>query len=188
MRRNRWLRRLKERRAIISVAAVVVLLAALVALFINQYNGTGDPGKDVAVGGPSGSVVSPSASGSSSASSSAPGVFKGISGLPTGRPSTRDKFGNLIQPRAVTMTVTSNTTLFRVGYLVPTSLDSPYGSVSRGVRSWTLTVHATGKSPVAAVFIQAGASGTVSCTISIDGQLADSKSTTKAYERNLCVA
>jgi hypothetical protein len=181
-----------KKRQWLMVAAVVVFVACI-GFFVKQYNDSGNPGSDNVGGVNPGSGASPSPGSSDSASSTAnanaPGPFKGASLLPTGRPSTRDKFGNLIQPRAVTMTVTSSAKLFRVGYLVPTSLDSPYGNVNTSAHSWSLTVRATGKSPVAAVFIQAGGSGaSVSCTISIDGQLGDSKTTTKAYERQLCLA
>jgi hypothetical protein len=168
------------------------VFVACIAFFLKQYNDTGNPGKDPVAAGSAtpGATDSPSDSPSASASTSdAPGPFKGLKGLPTGYPSTRDKFGRLLVPRIVTMTVTSSEPIFQLGYLVPTSLDSPYGRAGQGARSWSLTVRATGRTPLAAIFIQAGRSGApVTCTITIDGQAGDTETTTQPWQRQLCVA
>lgn len=188
MSRFRRLRQWNKRRA--ALVATVVVFVACIAFFLKQYNDTGNPGKDPVAAGSAAPAPSDSASNSASPSASdAPGPFKGLKGLPTGYPSTRDKFGRLLVPRIVTMTVTSSEPIFQLGYLVPTSLDSPYGRAGQGASSWTLTVRATGRGPLAAIFIQAGRSGApVTCTISIDGQVGNTETTTQPWQRQLCVA
>lgn len=75
-----------------------------------------------------------------------------------------------------------------VGYLVPTSTNHNYGTAHGVGDHWTLHTTVTGKPYYAAVFIQAGASGSpVTCSISLDGKVIASESTTGAYGRQVCV-
>lgn len=74
-----------------------------------------------------------------------------------------------------------------VGYLVPTGLGSSYGEV-RGRHSWSISEQALGGGYLAAIFIQTDKAATpITCTITVDGRVKSSQTTSGSYGRALCL-
>ena len=84
--------------------------------------------------------------------------------------------------------VTSASGIPRVGYIIPTSPNSSYGDVKAPGRQWSLSTTVVGRPAYAAVFIQAGATGTpITCRVSVDGVTSDVKTTRGSYGRAVCL-
>jgi hypothetical protein len=179
--------------------AAVVVLVVLIAVFVRAYRGAAPPaGTDKALGAPTTRPALPSVTpgpGSSTRTTDA-GLGGGLQiphTLPPYTITPAENPGFVIAPipkHRLVMTVTSAQTLPRLGYIVPTSPDHSYGNVAvPGGTRWTLRTTVTGKPYYAALFVQAGASGTpVTCTISLDGVVKDTKTTTGPYGRQVCLA
>lgn len=89
----------------------------------------------------------------------------------------------------LTATVTSSAAVYEVGYLMPTSLDHPYGKVVHPGRRWSVTTTVSGRPNYAVIWVWAGKAGVpATCTISIDGTLRVRKTTVGAYGRQVCYA
>ncbi len=87
----------------------------------------------------------------------------------------------------VTMRVTSEAPIGTVGYIVPTSLRNSSGVVKNVQRSWSLTTTAYGDPDYAQLFMQAGVRGfPITCTISVDGQVTERRSTEGPYGQMVC--
>jgi hypothetical protein len=85
--------------------------------------------------------------------------------------------------------VTSSAPIPAVGYLAPTSPDIPYGTAKNVGKNWSVHTTVSGKPKYAIIWIYSGKSGApVTCSITIDGKLADRKATTGAYGRQICYA
>jgi hypothetical protein len=75
-----------------------------------------------------------------------------------------------------------------IGYLVPTGLGAPYGSVKTHSTHWSNRQQAIGKGYLAAIFVQTGRSGApITCTISVDGKVTNTETTSGAYGRAVCL-
>jgi len=75
-----------------------------------------------------------------------------------------------------------------LGYLVPTGLGSAYGEVHTHKGSWSLHEQALGRGYLAAMFIQADKLGLpVTCTVTVDGKVTNTQTTSGAYGRAVCL-
>ncbi|MDT4891315.1 MAG: hypothetical protein QOE97_350 [Pseudonocardiales bacterium] len=91
-------------------------------------------------------------------------------------------------PHAVVITATSSAAIGRVGYLIPTSNDHSYGVVDGVGTSWSVKTDAYGKPQYALAFVQAGGSGAaITCSVSVDGKVVNSSTTSGPYGRTICV-
>jgi hypothetical protein len=76
-----------------------------------------------------------------------------------------------------------------IGYFVPTSPDIPYGKAKNVGNSWTVRTTVTGKPHYAIIWIYGAKDGTpVTCSLTLDGQLAVRKTTVGPYGRQICYA
>jgi hypothetical protein len=76
-----------------------------------------------------------------------------------------------------------------IGYLSPTSPDLTYGTVKNVGRSWTVRTTVSGPPKYAILWIYGAKDGaSVTCSITIDGKVADRKTTKGPYGRQLCFA
>jgi hypothetical protein len=74
-----------------------------------------------------------------------------------------------------------------VGYVIPTSHDHTSGKVTGVGRHWSLTTTGYGRPDYARIFVGAGPSGTpVTCTIRINGQITEQRSTKGPYGQMMC--
>lgn len=186
---NRWLSVKWIRKNPMGIALVLssVMLIVLVALFIKGYRDVGANDRNHAANGvdsAEGSARSGARGGSSFfPSSAAPLPRKTLTpGSPGGF-----VFGNL-PTHELMLTVNSATRIGRLGYLVPTSPDASYGDLQFKGSKWSLGTKVVGKPNYAAIFVQAGATGTpITCTVTVDGVVRDKKTTSGAYGRAVCV-
>ena len=87
----------------------------------------------------------------------------------------------------VTIRAYSSGPMAVVGYLVPTGLGSTYGSV-HGRKSWSTTEQALGGGYLAAMYLQTDKSGRpITCTITVDGKVTSTQTTSGSYGRALCL-
>jgi hypothetical protein len=174
--------------------ALAVLLLALVAglvLFIRVYNqGSRLPSADGIGAGPGGSAApldtaSPSPSANGRAGDS--GTVAAFPAILTGKLGRKPLPGAPVH--TVRLVVTSRGSVASLGYLVPTSDVTPYGSLHKVTRPWSKTLNAVGTSYLAGIFIQNGKDAvSVTCTIYIDGVVGDQQTFTGPYKRGLCIA
>jgi hypothetical protein len=88
----------------------------------------------------------------------------------------------------VILTVRSAGSVPILGYLVPTGLRSAYGTVKHPPSHWSLQEQAVGPGYLAAVFIQAGPLGIpVTCTVTVDGKVTNSETTSGQYGGAVCL-
>jgi hypothetical protein len=88
---------------------------------------------------------------------------------------------------ALVMSARSTAPIPSVGYLVPTSPDHSYGRTDSPGTRWSVATTVTGGPDYAVIFIQAGPTGTpITCSITVDGKVLDSKSTSGPYGRQVC--
>lgn len=75
-----------------------------------------------------------------------------------------------------------------VGYLVPTGLGSSYGVVKGHPRSWSISEQALGRGYLAAIFLQTGRDGVpITCTVTVDGKVTNTETTSGGYGRAVCL-
>lgn len=87
----------------------------------------------------------------------------------------------------VTIEAHSSGPMAVVGYLVPTGLGSTYGSI-HGRRSWSTTEQALGGGYLAAMYLQTDKSGRpITCTVTVDGKVTSTQTTSGSYGRALCL-
>lgn len=187
---------MREHGKTLAITVSVVLLVACIALFVKSYKDAGpdNAGKvaDPALPTDSLAPVTPSAAPSSSgARRSAGSLLPESLSLPKYTINPREPGGFTIAPipeHTLVLSARSAGRIVRVGYIAPTSKDHPVGDVKVPGNSWSLTTTVTGKPYYAAIFVQSGPSGTpITCTVSLDGQVLDSKTTTGPYSRQVCV-
>jgi hypothetical protein len=174
----------KAAAVLLAVAALVVL----VGLFVKKYQ---DTGPDSAGGHDPGAFSAPSDS--AGAIDGPADHFFPEPGAPLPRKTLTPVEPNglvlgHLPTHALVLTVTSAGRIPRVGYIVPTSPDSSYGDIKNPGRQWSLTTTVVGRPAYAAVFIQAGATGTaITCRVSVDGVSTDVKTTHGSYGRAVCL-
>jgi hypothetical protein len=171
----------------------VVMLLVCVALFVKSYQDVGPksraqagPGVDSAV--PSGLPDAGTAGTADPRSNFFP---SGAAPLP-GKTLTPAEPGGLVigklPTHALLLRVTAAGPVGKLGYLAPTSPDASYGIVTPTGANWSLRTTVLGRPHYAAIFVQSGASGTaITCTVSVDGVVTDTKTTSGAYGRTVCV-
>lgn len=177
------------------IAAAIAVIVC-VGLFVDAYRAAGpeggsNPGAVAVSPLPTPSpVLSPSGP-AASKSAAAKGIAFGTAPIPQYTLSLAGGPGFTIVPAKtynLVMAASSSQAISRVGYLAPTSPDASYGDVYGVGRSWSVSTTVTGRPYYAAVFIQANAAGTpITCTISINGSVVDSRTTRGAYGRQVCV-
>lgn len=87
----------------------------------------------------------------------------------------------------ITLTMSSQTPIGSVGYIVPTSVDKYYGVAEKVGRSWSLRTVVYGNPDYGQLFAQAGTRGNpVTCTITVDGRVTESRSTEGPYGQLFC--
>jgi hypothetical protein len=190
----RFLRSSKGRWTLVALACLAVLLVGLLAQgFFSS---------------PAPSVALPQANGDSSgagigALTPSPSPSKGKPGKNGDGPLVNDPVGQLRnvlpdnplnhlvtgQLHDVTVAATSSDpTIPVLGYLVPTGLGAAYGSLNGHRSGWSLHQQALGKGYLAAIFIQAGKTGApVTCTVTVDGRVTSSQTTSGPYGRAVCL-
>ncbi|MDT4934719.1 MAG: hypothetical protein QOK11_2611 [Pseudonocardiales bacterium] len=176
-----------------AVAVLVLALAAGLVLFMKVYNqGSKLPAVDGMGGQPGSANPSLGASPAPSKSGKGPGAAAdvGISSFPA---SLTRKIGRRTLPgmptHTVRMEVTAQGSVASLGYLVPTSDVTPYGVLHRVTQPWSKTLTAVGTIYLAGIFIQNGRDATsVTCTIYIDGKVADQQTFVGPYKRGICIA
>jgi hypothetical protein len=175
-----------------ALALLALAVAASLFLFVKVYNqGSKLPAVDGlgADPGASDSLASPSPSPVKSGKGQA-GDAGTISYFPK---SLTSKLGRPTLGGApvhtVRLDVTSKGSVASLGYLVPTSDVTPYGSYHKITRPWSKTLNAVGTVYLAGIFIQNGADAvSVTCTIYIDGVVKDQQTFAGPYKRGLCIA
>ena len=87
----------------------------------------------------------------------------------------------------ITLSMTSAAPIAYVGYVVPTSLDHPTGTVTDPGTSWSLTTIGYGPPDHAQLFSIAGPTGVpVTCTITVNGKVTERRTTTGPYDQMFC--
>lgn len=174
-----------------ALAALVLALVAGLVLFIRVYNQGSTSPSAGGIGGPPGGsdalldTASPSPAATGRAGDS--GAVSAFPAILTG------KLGRKPLPGAplhtVRLVVTSRGSVASLGYLVPTSDVTPFGSLHKVTQPWSKTLTAVGTSYLAGIFIQNGKDAvSVTCTIYIDGVVGDQQTFTGPYKRGLCIA
>jgi hypothetical protein len=176
---------------LLGVGLVIGVVIAM-AFFVRGFDDTGSD--NIAAPGagtiPSSDFPSPSASVSPPKAGKTKYVVPG--GGPTITLGANDgggiKLNNKNQHHLVAH-VTSSDPIYAVGWLIPTSLSNAYGKDMSPGRSFTIDTTVTGRPYYSLLWVYAGKSGApVTCTISIDGKVASSKTTQGAYGRQVCYA
>jgi hypothetical protein len=174
-------------------AGLVVGLVIAMAFFVRGFDDTGTdnlaaPGAGGADGAPSGAFASPS--GSPVKSGAKKFVVPG--GGPTLTLGANDGGGIRIDDKnkhTLVAHVSSSAPIYSVGYLIPTSFDAAYGRDDHAGTSWTVSTTVTGRPYYSIIWVAAGAAGApVTCTITIDGKVRSSRTTSGAYGRQVCYA
>lgn len=76
-----------------------------------------------------------------------------------------------------------------IGYLSPTSPDLTYGTAKNVGKSWTVSTTVAGQPKYAIIWIYGAKDGaSVTCSITIDGKVADRETTKGPYGRQICFA
>jgi hypothetical protein len=98
------------------------------------------------------------------------------------------KGGILGLPREkVVLSMTSAAPIAYVGYIVPTSLDTSTGTVTSPGTSWSLTTIGYGPPDYAQLFSLAGPAGVpVTCTITVNGKVTETRTTSGPYDQLFC--
>lgn len=184
-RRTVWLR-------VAGIGAVVAMVIAI-AFFVNGFESTGSDAAPRPSAGASGGITSPSEAPATSAKKHTVATKKYV--VPgTGQTLTLGAGGGGItidssNVHTLTARVTSAAPLYAIGYLIPTSLESPYGKSLHPGSSWSVTTKVNGKPKYAIIWISAGKGGVpATCSITIDGQVAVSETTSGPYGRQVCFA
>jgi hypothetical protein len=184
----RILRRGSVRATLVVLAMVAVLIGCLVVL--HQRSGSADAGRGPG-GGNSGLTDDRAAAGNPAATPVAqrhlPGPFRSYNvPITTNAKGFGVRFSTM---HTVLLQVTAVGTVARLGYLVPSGVESGYGDHRNVPAPWSRTVHAAGTGYLAAIFVQTDATGRgVTCRITIDGTLRESETFSGSFARGICVA
>jgi hypothetical protein len=208
VRRGRFRRdRVKRDRARTAAAAAVVvgvLVIAFVASSLLLGHDTSTTDRDDRVAGPSvepPEYAAPDDLGLADQAAAEPAASTGPPSTTPGTPGTtfpgaglpdlkglRGKGGIVGLPREkVVLSMTSAAPIAYVGYIVPTSLDHSTGTVSSPGTSWSLTTTAYGPPDYAQLFSLAGPAGVpVTCTITVNGRVTETRTTSGPYDQLFC--
>jgi hypothetical protein len=92
------------------------------------------------------------------------------------------------QLHQVTISASAPGKMTVVGFLVPTGLGEAYGSRNGAYRHFSLSQQALGGGYLAAMYLQTGKSGIpITCTITVDGKVTSTQTTSGSYGRALCL-
>jgi hypothetical protein len=190
----RFLRRTNNRRLAIA-GAVVAVFVVCIGLFVKSYHDSGPTAPIGAHGsGPSGGITGYPTDGASGSPKPGSTFFPTAGGnitLPVTTLSGVVGGGLSFAPGSthkVTLSATSAVSMVRVGYLAPTSPDSPYGDIKGVGTHWSVTITALGRPAYAIIFIQAGAAGIpITCKITVDGHVSNTATTSGPYGRTVCL-
>jgi hypothetical protein len=87
----------------------------------------------------------------------------------------------------IVLSMTSAAPIAYVGYIVPTSLDNSTGTVTSPGTSWSLTTIGYGPPDYAQLFSLAGPAGVpVTCTITVNGKVTETRTTSGPYDQLFC--
>jgi hypothetical protein len=197
----------RDRARTAATAAVVVglLVIAFVASSLLLRHDEPTTGRDARVATPSveppeytapddlaglaGKTAASPAAGSpgSPGTSGSPGATFPGAGLPNLK-GLRGKGGIVGLPREkVVLSMSSSAPIAYVGYIVPTSLDHSTGTVRSPGTSWSLTTTAYGPPDYAQLFSLAGPAGVpVTCTITVNGRVTETRTTSGPYDQLFC--
>lgn len=173
-------------------AGLVVGVVVAMAFFVRGFDNTSGGDAALAAPTPGGSasiavpVPMPSAKSAKSAKYVDPATGKTIDLGQNDAPGL--KIDNVYQHRLV-VTVTSRQPVYAVGWLIPTSMNYSYGRNMQPGRHFSLVTRVTGRPYYSIIWVWAGKAGApATCTVSIDGHVRTSKTTTGSYGRQLCFA
>ncbi|PZS20038.1 MAG: hypothetical protein DLM57_02680 [Pseudonocardiales bacterium] len=181
----------------VALVLSLAVLVAFIALFIQGYRGVGEDGGPngaggPAAGGPAGSNGRPGGSSTSPTGPEDTFFPSGASPLPRTTLTPAEPGGIIIgklSTHSIVLKITSASAIGKLGYLVPTSSDASYGIVTSPGSHWSLTTKAVGRPGYAVIFIQAGGRGTpITCAVSVDGVVKDTKTTSGPFGKAVCVA
>lgn len=93
-----------------------------------------------------------------------------------------------IPKHTVVMRITSSSPIAYVGWVMPTSIDNDTTGTVKGLgTSWSLTKRGYGPPDYAQLFSIESPGGTpVTCTITVDGRVTESRTTTGPYDQLFC--
>jgi hypothetical protein len=195
MRRlKRWLRTSRGRWTLVALACAAVILIGLLAsgfLSASSKSPSVAPPQAGASGPTTTAAASPSPS-KAKASSTRTKAATGLESDPVG--ALREQFpdnplNHLRGPglHHVVLDVQSARSIAVLGYLVPTGLGAPYGTVKHQTH-WTNQQQAIGPGYLAAIFVQTDSSGTpITCSVTVDGKRTNTETTSGAYGRAVCL-
>lgn len=191
---GRFFRSTRGRWTLVALACITVLVVGLLAQgFLTS---------------PAPSVAPPQANGDSSgagipALTPSPSPSKGKPGKNNTGPLVNDPVGELRDAlpenplnhlhlgtlHDVTVSATSSAGRMPVlGYLVPTGMGAAFGSLNGQRAPWSVHQQALGKGYLAAIFIQSDRSGVpITCTVTVDGKVTSTQTTTGPYGRAVCL-
>lgn len=91
-------------------------------------------------------------------------------------------------PHHLVVHVTSQHTIARLGYVIPTSLDHSVADKRDVTPPFTLTTQVYGRPAYAEVFIQTDGTGAaITCTVEVDGKVTSTETTSGKYGRQVCI-
>jgi hypothetical protein len=92
------------------------------------------------------------------------------------------------QLHEVTISVSTPGHIEVLGYLVPTGMGSSYGEVHTARHTWSMREQAVGSGYLAAMFVQSDKLGSpLTCTVTVDGKVTNSETTSGSYGRAVCL-
>lgn len=117
-----------------------------------------------------------------------PGILAGMgSPLGEGAGFGGDGFTLNNKPKKLVISARSSVSVRGVGYIIPTSAESSYGTAEVSGRTWSLSTDVYGGPDYARVWIQAGYEGVpITCTVSVDGRVTDTRTTSGRYGIAMC--
>ncbi|MBD8607719.1 hypothetical protein IFT73_12720 [Aeromicrobium sp. CFBP 8757] len=178
--------------AVAAVSGVVVMGFALSTLLLGGSEA--EPRAETTVAVPSVDTpeyVAPSDAADTDRAGSPTSGLTGIPGFP-GAGATLTGLGGEggvkgLPKMRITLSMTSAAPIAYVGYIVPTSLDSSTGTVESPGTSWSMTTIGYGPPDYAQLFSIAGPAGIpVTCTITVNGEVTEQRTTTGPYDQMFC--
>lgn len=174
-------------------ALAALLLVIALGLYVKSYHDSGPTKPDAGVSTPpdTSDFGLPGASPSGTATTNGLPARGAITSLPQITITGYQGGGLVFAPgsqHTVVLSVHSSAPVGRVGYIVPTSPSASYGDVTVHGTTWTLTTQAFGKPAYALIFIQTGQAGTpITCSVTVDGHLSNTETTSGEYGRQVCL-
>ena len=169
--------------------------AAALYLFVRANSGDPSPDTDAGGASPGASFPAEPTAGTGPTQtapvSGTPGTVVVTKSLPDTTLTLTAPGGIAVQglpPHHLVIRVTSQHSITRLGYLVPTSLDHSTADLRNVASPYTVRTDVYGKPAYAEVFIQTGRDGApITCTIEVDGKVTSTKTTSGVYGRQVCI-